>query len=145
MFLSKRTHTPYRHTYSETPHLRRLLAHRQKAGRVGEILGGALAGGPFRRLRVHNFQALQRRESHTGRRAGDLLLDGGAAAPNLLLLLQVLLQRLADAHLGLLVDLGQSDAAGAGFADGAARVAEILLVRVLVDLWEKMLDELFGR
>lgn len=66
---------------------------------------------------------LKRRESHRGGGTRNLPPYAGGAPVLLVLLLQVLLQRLADADFGLLVYLRESHSACAGLADGAAGVA----------------------
>lgn len=69
-------------------------------------------------LRIDYLQTLQRCERHAGRCAGDLTLNCGVASIDLLLL-QILLQRFADAHLRLLIQLRQTNATSACFANCA--------------------------
>lgn len=88
----------------------------------------------WKSIREHNREKnyLQRSESDARGRAGNLFFHRRAASP--LLLLQIFLQSLGNPDLGLFVDLGRSDSAGAAFADGASTVSEVFLVSVAFDL-----------
>lgn len=77
---------------------------------------------------------LKRSESDAGSGSRHLFLDSRAAAPHLLLLLQVLLQSLGDPHFGLLVDLWQSYPSRPSLADGSSGVSQVLLVSVVFNL-----------